>query len=369
MKIAVVHPSELGEPELATWRGFQRSVPCLANPFLSPEFTVAVGRRRPQARVGVLSEGTQTVGFFPFERRRLGLGVPIAAGLTDCQGLVHAPDHDWDPQELLRACNLAVWEFDHLTDGQKPFEPYQTLQAASPIMDLSAGFEAYLAPRRTSRILGDLPRKKRRLARESGDVRFVLDSPDRTALRTLMAWKSAQYRRTGRADRFAQPWITQLLEELFDEHTEGFCGLLSCLYAGEQLVAAHFGLRYDRVIAAWFPTYDIRFSRLSPGLLLHLYLAEAAAADGVDHIDLGRGAKDYKESFKSRDLVVAEGRVVRRVPAAALHWAQRVPLRRLRNAVTQHSSLFRVADRMLRTYGRTRTKLVSVRPGRREQLP
>ncbi|MGH3920253.1 MAG: GNAT family N-acetyltransferase [Pseudonocardiaceae bacterium] len=369
MKIAVIHPSELGEPELATWRGFQRSVPSLANPFLSPEFTVAVGRLRPAARVAVLFEEAGIVGFFPFERRPLGYGMPIAAGLTDCQGLVHAPDHEWDPQELLRACNLAVWEFDHLIDGQKPFEPYQALRTPSPIMDLSGGFEAYLAPRRKSRILGDLPRKQRRLARESGDVRFVFDSQDRTALRTLMDWKSAQYRRTGRADRFGQPWIIQLLEELFEEHTDGFSGLLSVLYAGEQLVAAHFGLRSARVIAAWFPTYDIRFSRLSPGLLLHLRLAEAAAADGVDHIDMGRGAKEYKESFKSRDLIVAEGRVVRRVPTAALHWARRAPIRRLRNTVTEHPSLFRVADRMLHTYGRARTRLSRLRQKRPEQMP
>ncbi|MGH4021363.1 MAG: GNAT family N-acetyltransferase [Pseudonocardiaceae bacterium] len=353
MKIAVVHPGELGEPELAVWRGFQRSQPALTNPFLSPEFTVAVGRLRPRARVAVLSEGAGIVGFFPFERRPLGHGVPIAAGLTDCQGLVHAADLDWDPRDLLRACDLAVWEFDHLVDGQQPFEPYQVLRAASPIMDLSGGFDAYLASRRTSRILGDLPRKRRRLAREVGDVRFVFDSRDRTALRTLMGWKSAQYQRTGRADRFAQPWITQLLEQLLEERSEGFSGLLSLLYAGEDLIAAHFGLRSDRVIPTWFPVYDPRFSRHSPGLLLHLCLAEAAAADGVDHIDMGRGAKDYKESFKSRDLVVAEGRVVRRVPAAALHWARRAPVRRLRNVVTEHPSLYRVADRMLRTYGRT----------------
>ena len=41
----------------------------LANPFLSPEFTIAVGRVRPAARVAVLTEGPDTTGFFPFERR------------------------------------------------------------------------------------------------------------------------------------------------------------------------------------------------------------------------------------------------------------------------------------------------------------
>lgn len=370
MKIAVVHPSELGKSELATWRGFQASELSLANPFLSPEFTVAVGRLRSRARVAVLSDDTGIVGFFPFEQRPLGYGVPIAAGLTDCQGLVHAPDHEWDAQELIRACNLAVWEFDHLVDGQKPFEPYQMHSAASPIMELSGGFESYLAPlrRKFSRIR-DLSRRQRRLAREVGDVRFIFDSKDRTTLRVLMDWKSAQYRRTGRADRFAQPWIIQLLEHLLEERTESFSGLLSCLYAGEELIAGHFGLRSDRVIPTWFPAYDTRFGRHSPGLLLHLFLAEEAAAAGVVHIDMGRGAKEYKELLKSRDLVVTEGRVTRRVPTAALHWARRAPIRRLRNTVMEHPSLFGAADRMLRTYGRARTTLLNAPHRRREQTP
>ncbi|MGH4022955.1 MAG: GNAT family N-acetyltransferase [Pseudonocardiaceae bacterium] len=357
MQITVVHPGELGPAEVDAWRGFQRSQPALANPFLSPEFTVAVGRLRPCARVAVLSEGAGIVGFFPFERGPLGAGAPIAAGLTDCQGLIHAPDADWDPQQLLRACRLAVWEFDHLVDGQKPFEPYQVCRAASPIMDLSGGYEAYLAPlRRWSRIR-DLPRRHRRLAREVGEVRFVLDSTDPAALRTVMAWKSAQYQRTGRTDRFAQPWIIELCEQLLAERTESFSGLLSLLYAGDELVAGHFGLRSPRVIPTWFPAYDPRFGRHSPGLLLHLSMAEEAAAEGVDHIDMGRGAKEYKELFTSRELIVAEGRVMRRVPAAALHWVRRAPARRLRNTVTEHPALFRLADRLLRTYGHTRNTL------------
>ena len=63
----------------------QRKTGSLANPFLCPEFAVAVGSFRPGARVAVLADGPEIVGFFPFERRRLGVGVPIGAGLTDCR--------------------------------------------------------------------------------------------------------------------------------------------------------------------------------------------------------------------------------------------------------------------------------------------
>jgi CelD/BcsL family acetyltransferase involved in cellulose biosynthesis len=101
MQISIVRPGDLGLDDIAAWRAMQRCTPALANPFLSLEFAIAAALFRPEARVGVLTDGASTVGFFPFERRRLGVGVPIAPGLTDCQGLVHAPGAEWDVRELL----------------------------------------------------------------------------------------------------------------------------------------------------------------------------------------------------------------------------------------------------------------------------
>src|SRR3954452_12698161 len=112
MKASVVRPQELGAPELAAWRTMQRSSPELVNPFLSPGFTLAVGRLRPAARVAVLQEGQDVVGFFPFEQGPLRTGRAIGAGVSDSQGVVHAPGLDWSLRELLECCQLDVWEFD-----------------------------------------------------------------------------------------------------------------------------------------------------------------------------------------------------------------------------------------------------------------
>jgi hypothetical protein len=123
----------------------QWATPSLANPFLSPEFAIAVGRFRPDARVAILEDGQSLVGFFPFEKRRLGLGVPIGGRLSGCQGVVHVPGAEWDPRELLRGCGLAAWQFDNLITGQQPFEPYQAATRPSPVIDLADGFKAYYA--------------------------------------------------------------------------------------------------------------------------------------------------------------------------------------------------------------------------------
>jgi CelD/BcsL family acetyltransferase involved in cellulose biosynthesis len=71
---SVVRPGELGPAEITRWRSFQDGTELLANPFLSPDFAIAVGRRRPGTWVAVLHDGPDIVGFLPFERRRLGLG-------------------------------------------------------------------------------------------------------------------------------------------------------------------------------------------------------------------------------------------------------------------------------------------------------
>ena len=71
LKISVVRPGELGPGEIAVWLSMQRQTPALANPFLCPDFTVAVGALRPSARVAVLHDGPHLAGFFPFERRGL----------------------------------------------------------------------------------------------------------------------------------------------------------------------------------------------------------------------------------------------------------------------------------------------------------
>jgi CelD/BcsL family acetyltransferase involved in cellulose biosynthesis len=361
--ISVYRPGELSAADRAAWTGFQSKAhlsgsPGLANPFLSPEFTLAVGRCRRGVRIAVVREGGEPAAFFPFQRTTTGVGRAVGLGVSDCQGLVHRPGFTWQAHDLLRACGLAVWEFDHLVEGQDPFEARASGTFPSPVMDLDQGYETYLrrlrarSPKFTRTTLA----KERRLVRDAGGVRYVHDERDPAILRTLIGWKSGQYRRTGRSDRFAHAWISHLAQQLYHTRSEPFAGLLSVLYADGKPVAAHFGLRTERVMACWFPAYDPAFAKYSPGLILHLRMAEAAAADGIAYVDLGRGQKDYKDSLKTRDLSVSEGWVTRRHPVAFGHRAHRAPARALRNAVLSRPQLFEPADRILKRMGEIRSR-------------
>lgn len=362
MKITVHRPGELSAADRAAWSGMQSKAhlhgsPHLSNPFLAPEFTLAVGRVRGNVRIAVVHEGGDPAAYLPFQKSRTGVGRAVGLGVSDCQGMVHRPGYTWDARQLLRGCGLVLWEFDHLAAGQAPFETGATRSFPSPVMDLDQGYEAYLGRlrARSPTFLRSTSAKGRRLTRDHGELRYVHDERDPGALRTLLGWKSAQYRRTGRSDRFAHDWITGLVHQLFHTRRETFAGTLSVLYAGDVPVAGHFGLRSERVLVSWFPAYDPDYARYSPGLLLHLRMAEAAAADGIAHLDLGRGKKRYKDSLKTRELAVSEGWVALRHPVALGHRAHRAPARALRNTVVGRPELFGPADRLLKRLGRIRS--------------
>jgi CelD/BcsL family acetyltransferase involved in cellulose biosynthesis len=342
VQVFLTRPEELGGSEIAAWQGMQRATPALSSPYLSPEFAVAVGRLRPAARVAVLSDGHSITGFFPFERRRLGAGVPLCSWPAAPCGLIHAPGFDWDARELLRKCRLSAWQFDLLVAGQRPFAPHQTSTEPSFVMDLTDGFATYQAKlqAKSPRLCKELARKMRKLERDAGALRFVADSRDTRLLRTLMSWKSDQYRRTDNLDYFDHPWVVELIDTLLATRTDHVNGMLCATYAGDQPVAVQFGLRSRSVAAGWFTAYDARFAKYSPGMILAVQLAEALSAAGVCTLDIGKGASSYKETLQSHYSLVAEGIVAGRSALAAAHRAHRASARWAGRVVYQHPHLY-----------------------------
>ncbi|MEV8345943.1 GNAT family N-acetyltransferase [Streptomyces niveus] len=361
-RIRVVRPGELDAGEIARWRELRALSGAPANPFMEPEFSQAVGRVRPGARVAVIGgDSGGPVGFFPYERGPLGQGRAIGFGVSDSQGPVLSAEHTLTAGELLRACSLSSWEFDNLEAGGGLFVPDAAEAFDSPVIDIGQGYEAYEAVLRAGspKFFRTTTAKERRLARQAGEVRFVFDERDPAALRTLMEWKSAQYRRTGRRDRFAKKWISTLVRQLAADRPDrapGCSGVLSVLYVADRPVAAHFGLRSRTVLSCWFPAYDTGFAKYSPGLILHLRMAEAAAGAGIGLLDLGRGAAEYKDALKTGELRVYEGASVRRGPRAALYRLSREPSRRAHSFVRNRPKLAGYAQRALSQVGRLRDR-------------
>ena len=361
MRVLLLHPGELDSSAVSAWRAMQQATPVLNNPFLSPEYAMAVGSLRPESRVAVLMEDSRVTGFFPFEKRRFRIGVPISGWLSACQGVVHAADATWNAAGLLRDCGLAVWKFDNLIAEQEPFKGYHGATKPAPVIDLSRGFDDYYAKLRAreSRLCRELERKARKMEREIGPLKLDCGSRDVGALRTLMAWKSEQYQRTAHVDRFQQPWLAPLLESLLATQTAEFGGLLSVLSADGQPVAIQFGLRSGNLLVGWFTGYNSSYGKYSPGLIHLLRMAESVSAMGVDTIHMGKGAWRYSRPLKNDDLMVSNGVVTTKsvigLGQQAYSVAGRHALAVVRGSPRLHHSLDRVFRRVgvsSRTYGR-----------------
>lgn len=304
----VAAPAELDSSTLALWRRYADG-PGFESPYFRPEFTQIVAAARPAVRVAVLEEEGRAVGFFPFERRRFGCAGPVGGPISDYQGVVHAPGIDLDAGRLLRDCGLRVFSFDHLLASQSAFLPFHRVRAVSPVVDLDAGFGVYRDGLRERRehLVRSVERKSRKLAREVGPLRFELSTPDRSVLERVLDWKEAQYRRSGLRPVVRARWVREVLERVHAVETPGFAGVLSALWAGDALVAAHFGMRSRRVLHWWFPTHAPGFDRFSPGLLLLWELLRQLEQAGATRLDLGKGDDGYKARFATAEVALAEG--------------------------------------------------------------
>ena len=281
--------------------------------------------------------------------------MPIGAGLSDCQAIICESDIDLDVHELLAQCGLSTWRFDHLVAAERAAVGPAASECTSPIIDLTGGWDAYLAGEgRRSRTLFQ---KERKLAREIGPVRFAYGVRDDKALGMLIEWKSEQYRRTGRPDRFAKRSTVQLVRELSQTSEPDLTGTLSTLYAGDRLVAADFSLSSRTVLAAWFPAFDCEFSRYSPGAIRFLRTIEAAQLAGLRRIDLGKGDEEFKQGLKTGDLRVCEGWVVRPTARGYLRRAMSLPRETVLDYVLRHHRLRLAALAALNRIGSTRLAL------------
>lgn len=248
------------------WKEIQTSNPSLASPYFCPEFTQTVASVRTDVEVAVLERDHELVGFFPYQRGRWANAQPVAGRLTDFHGLIAGPEFTCDPVSLLQKCGLDSWRFDHLLESQTYFQPFMWTHGLSPYIDLSAGFDAYLAERRQHNSeLQMIARKIRKLEREVGPVRFEWHSASAENLQTLFRWKSSQFERTGLRDLLSFPWIRDVFGKLLEQNHADFAGLFSCLYAGQQLLAAHVGMRSRHVMHWWLPSFNRDFNRYSPG--------------------------------------------------------------------------------------------------------
>ncbi|WP_232004670.1 GNAT family N-acetyltransferase [Mycobacterium sp. ACS1612] len=324
---------KLGAGELNSWRQVREADPSLDSPFFHPAFAAAV--HAVFGDVQVATNDHQSQLWFPVQVCRR-VARPAGWPAADFQGPVAAPSVRVDPLELVRATGLRALEFDNLPEQRTEFAPWVEERHPSPFVDTTGGLDAYLS--RISKAGRDkmsrVRRKTNRAGRELGEVRLVWDAQDPDLLDRLIEIKRAQYANTGVLDYFAVPGRQELLHRLLKTRVDGFGGILSAVYAGQTLLAAHFGLRDGGVLHWWFPVFEPSHADLGPGWMLLRELIAMAPETGLTRIDLGRGEEDYKRLAMTGSVPVCVGEVpadvlrrrMRRMRRAALGGLKSSPL-------------------------------------------
>ncbi len=318
MKIEIIRPRDLTERQIARWSGFQAACAVRDNPFLSPHWAIAVeraqavGAKDPGVRVAVLGDDE---GFFA---ARVGpvTAMPAGAPMVDYQAVIGRPGLEVDPKALVRALGVSRLDFNHMLEDQAAFAPYLRGPAQSWVVDVAEGYGAYEAQTKArSGVLKDVDKKRRRVERDVGEVRFTALSTSADDFRQVVAWKRAQYRHTNQPDIFNTDWCVRLIDNLFDQREAGFGGGLFTLHVNGELAAGHFHLRSASTVHGWLIAHNPAFEKFSPGMLLFQDILKWMPEAGYSRLDLGCGDYRFKRELSNAQVRTGYGFVGTPSPA------------------------------------------------------
>jgi CelD/BcsL family acetyltransferase involved in cellulose biosynthesis len=336
MKFTVLNARDLAPSHWERWRSLQAENPDLDSPYFSPEFVQVAASVRDDVFVAFIGSRQDPEAFFPFQRGRLGFGLPVGGRLSDFHGLIGPRSCAFDALELIRACGLSSWEFHALPASQSSFAPCHGRTFGSHFLDTSTGVEGYEEARR--RAGSDQPRRLRSWRRKAQEkfkkVEFVPHVADTRVLDTLLEWKSKQYRESGGVDNWSYDWMRGFVHGIHARQGGDFSGMLSALYFDGELAAVHMGMRSRRAWHWWIPRHSEQFQEFRPGMLMLHLMIEHAPGFGVQRIDLGYGDEEYKMRLRSGEIPVAAGRIeipswsvsFRRWREGLERWIRRSPL-------------------------------------------
>ncbi len=327
ISVETVCAGALDEEARAIWRSFQSADPALASPYFSLGFLDALGAARRDTQVAIIRQNGVVTGFLPFHKGGMGHARPLGGPLSDHHGFIAAPGADFALAEVLKGAGIGALDFHGALGSQRAFARHARETDGSWVMDLSQGFDAYIASRTAMepKAFRNLRARRRKLDEVAQGFTVRINDSRPHVLETAIRWKSAQYRRTGHFDVFSVGWTNQLIRNLVSGGLDNASGLVSSLEIGGELAAIHVGMRSQHVLHYWFPVYDPAFSGFGPGLALLMEIAETLSHDGVSEIHLGPGEYSFKAELSSWQFPLMAGYAAApSLAGAARQFAERV---------------------------------------------
>lgn len=305
MRVDVIPIKELSENLKKDWLKIQASDPSLSGPFFHPELFASVGKYCPDIYLALLYKENVLTGILPYLKdQKLKKAQRIE--FCDFEAIISYPGQDWDMNMILKKTGLNSWDFNALVnfDGIKTKTGDFKGRHAFRI-DLACGLEAYWAYIKSKKVkFKSLLVDRRILEEKVGPLRFVADCRDEKILRQLLQWKISHHNRDQEWAKLA----SNLLEHIYHLNDPLFRGVLSALYAGDELLAANFVIRQHDKLGGVITTFNPNFTKFSTGLILLHELINAHKSVGFNILDMGAGATQYKQDYSNSFLPTIYGR-------------------------------------------------------------
>lgn len=319
---------ELTENDRELWSRFQDADPALASPYFSLGFAEAVETVRPGVRALRARQDGQPVAYWPMRRGLFGTARPIAGPMDDLHGLIADPSIALNlTTEMLRQ-HIGGYAFTALPFSQRRHGLHGQIGDGNQVIDLSAGYEAWLAAR--SEASSSFRREHRKVCAllDRADIEVRHDLADHSCLDRLIHLKSVAYARAGHFDLFTLPWPRALLETLLASDQNAARGILSILSINGETAAICYSLRSQTCLHYWFPVYEAQHAKAKPGLALLFSLTDWAAREGLTELHLGRGGDQYKRHLASWMAPVRGGTLSlappQKLATRITDWSQRI---------------------------------------------
>ncbi len=307
-----VRPSDLTARDRAAWTALRDSAAVFQSPLLGYDFAEMVGRVRADAAVAVIRRDGRAIGFLPHHRRPHGLARPIGAPFSDYHALI--AEAGLDGRAALRLAGLREYRFSALLDPHGAFGDTAMASGEAYAIALDGGDTAgadHLERLRAGspKRFKNVRRLDHKLEREVGPVALIAPDRDRAAFDTMLAWKQAQFLRTGLTDVFAPAWVRGLMGSLFDAREGRLRGMMITLQVAGRPAVMHFGVREGERYHPWIASQDEALAAYSPGQVFLWRTIEAMPSLGLRWYDLAAGHDHYKTPYASRTLPIGEGSI------------------------------------------------------------
>ncbi|MDB4777937.1 GNAT family N-acetyltransferase [bacterium] len=299
--------SELPDAVLEVWSRWAKQ-PAFYSPYFHPAFTKCAAQVRDDVRVMLGYVQEKLVAIFPYQRCGRNLIEPVGGAINDYHAVLCDNANPISITELLKCANVGRLKFHSWLAPYDDIQPHIYSQVEASVADFSHGKSRFLDElSQKSTTISRHPQKCRKLMREIGPLRLELDCSDPPVLDWIIQKKREKYQRTGVIDFFGVAWTRDLLSKICQTNTPDFGGMLSALYAGDQLVAAHIGMRCGSTLHYWYPVYDTEYRKYSPGTQLFLEIVGHSNELGIQRIDFGYGEDPYKDKLTNQKFLVARG--------------------------------------------------------------